>query len=389
MALIKSRIEQLSDNDQDLLRFVYNCGGYVMRKHVDGYTGKDTTWNYRRLQKLVGMGFLKVHYGERHIDPDVYQVTASTCSLFLNRDSYYRKRHDHLYICRALMKAWFVTEQRVLQPAFLFHHDDRLRFFTESGFNARCFPTKKDRNGYTVHFEELALDFTNNRGLKLQDDGRVLFDDKDKKLIMIYFDKPQISNVRYQIQMFLKRYLSLMDGPASLNFVVVTDNEARAKRYAKNAELLSEMSDGFGVTAIPQTLFDTYIGFWNSYYKNNRLEDEHENFKQRTMDAEFKKNTFEIAKNTPLGTVSERDKKMLQILANEPDNGAAILVKELLQTGGEDRMNQIKKTFDRMFQFYAHGQLGPLSQLKNVNLKVYQINTTVFSEKNRSYSSQI
>jgi hypothetical protein len=189
--------------------------------------------------------------------------------------------------------------------------------------------------------------------------------------------------------MFLKRYLSLMDGPVPLVFLVVTDSEARAKRYAKNAELLSEMSDSFGVAAIPQTLFDTYIGFWNSYYKNNRLEDEYENFKQRTMDANFKNNTFEIAKNTPLGTVSERDNKMLQILANEPDNGAAILIKELLQTGGEDRMNQIKKTFDRMFQFYAHGQLGPLNQLKNVNLKVYQINTTVFSEKNRSYSSQM
>jgi hypothetical protein len=330
-----------------------------------------------------------VHYGERHVDPDVYQVTAPTCGLFLNRDSYYRKRHDHLYICRALLKAWFVTEQRLLQPAFLFHHDDRLRFFTERGFNARWFPTKKDRNGYTVHFEELALDFTANQGLKLQDDGRVLFDDNDKKLIMIYFDKPQIGNVRYQIQMFLKRYLNLMDGPVPLVFLVVTDNEARAKRYAKNAELLSEMADGFGVTAIPQTLFDTYVGFWNSYYRNNRLEDEHGNFKQRIMDANFKNNTFEIAKNTPLGTLTERDKKMLQILTKEPTNGAAILIKQLLQTDEEDRMNRIKKTFDRMFQLYAHGEIGPLNGLKNVNLKVYQINATVFSEKKRSYSSRM
>ena len=389
MALIKSRIEQLSENDIELLRFVYNCGGYVMRKHVDGYTGKDTTWNYRRLQKLVDLGFLKVHYGERHVDPDVYQVTAPTCGLFLNRDSYYRKRHDHLYICRALLKAWFVTEQRVLQPAFLFHHDDRLRFFTERGFNARWFPTKKDRNGYTVHFEELALDFSSDRGLTLKNGGQVLFDDTDKKLIMIYFDKPQISNVRYQIQMFLKRYLSLMDGPLPLVFLVVTDNEARAKRYAKNAEILSEMSDGFSVAAIPQTLFDTYIGFWNSYYKNNHLEGEYEKFKQRTVDADFKNSTFEIAKNTPLGTLTERDKKTLQILTDEPANGPAIIIKELLQTDSEDRMNRIKKTFDRMFQLYAHGEIGPISQLKNIDLKAYQINATVFSEKNRSYSSRI
>jgi hypothetical protein len=385
MALIKSRIEQLTENDIDLLRFVYNCGGYVMRKHVDGYTGKDTTWNYRRLQKLVDLGFLKVHYGERHVDPDIYQVTASTCSLFLNRDSYYRKRHDHLYICRALMKAWFVTEQRALQPAFLFHHDDRLRFFTEHGFKARYFPTKKDRNGYTVHFEELALNFTSSRGLKLQDDGRVLFEDTDKKLIMIYFDKPQISNVRYQIQMFLKRYLNMMDGPLPLAFLVVTDNESRARRYAKNAELLTEMNEGFGVAAIPQTLFDTYIGFWSSYYKNNRL-DEYDNFKQRTMNADFKNSTCEIARKTPLGTLTESDKKMLQILKNEPENGASIIIKELLQSGNEDRMNRIKKTFDRMFQLYAHGAIGPISQLKNIDLKVYQIEATVFSEKNRSYS---
>ena len=389
MALIKSRLEQLTENDMDLLRFVYNCGGYVMRKHVDGYTGKDTTWNFRRLQKLVVLGFLKVHYGERHVDPDVYQVTAPTCGLFLNRDSYYRKRHDHLYICRALMKAWFVTEQRALQPAFLFHHDDRLRFFTGSGFNARCFPTKKDRNGYTVHFEELALDFTNNRGLKLQDDGRILFNDENKRLVMIYFDKPQISNVRYQIQMFLKRYLSLINGPFPLGFLVVTDNEARTRRYEKNAELLSEMGDGFGVAAIPQTLFDTYIGFWNSYYKNNNLADEHERFKTRTMDVNFKTNAFEIARNTPLGTITERDKKTLQILTKEPDNGAAILIKELLQNESDDRMNQIKKSFDRMFQLYAHGQIGPLSQLKQIDLKVYQINATVFSEKNRSYSRSV
>jgi len=106
---------KLNDNDFDLLRKIFEFGGYTTSLSVNAYRNDiSSVAVFYILKKLTEGGYLREipFYSDSRKNALVYQVTSKTCKLFDNPHSYYRKRHEDSYIIRQLIKQHFLFEPK-------------------------------------------------------------------------------------------------------------------------------------------------------------------------------------------------------------------------------------------------------------------------------------
>lgn len=382
--LIQSRIERLNDRDQDVLRWIFDVGGCVMQRHVDLLCSDAAPiTNYKRLQKLVELGFLRViAFREPFTEPNIYQVTQSACRFVGRPNSHYRKRLDHLHAYRAMVKARFCAEQLTLRDSFLYHHDVRLSFFRQAGFDPRTFPTKIDRGERTIHFEELALDFSMTRGRVLRNGETVLFRDDPPGVIVVYVDRPHVGNARAQLAGFLRRYVAMADqGRLPIQFLVVVDNTRRAALYRSYEDRLGDLGPALFDERIPAAIVDAYGAFWVSYLRSQKDETECQRIQTLINSGAWGLNLQAQAESTTLDAITEHDKQLIQACEKDPENAPIVLAKTIMEFGREDRVNEVRNMFQRLCLLSVKGYLGPTKTLRNIRLKTYQIGVQFFQEK--------
>ena len=139
----------LSQKDHDLLWGIFHFGGYCNSQIAMAPTGVSRQNTLVRLNSLVERSYLrKVLTDFRRTTPHVFQVTAKTCRLFGNRDSYLRKNHPGDYITRALLKYLFYIEHRHLP--FIVENEDRIAALCESGYTREMVPCKENLSSRTA-----------------------------------------------------------------------------------------------------------------------------------------------------------------------------------------------------------------------------------------------
>jgi len=239
MVLMKRK---LNDRDMDLLKKIFEFGGYTTSISINNYRNdRDISNNRRFLYKLVEEGYIKEKkfYSDSRRDAVVYQVTAKTCKLFDNPGSYFRKKHSEPYIIRALIKQHFFFEIcKSFDPYIISSHERRVELLTKDlGYDIGLLPKKCDTDTYTTHVEEYIIDARNigTGNLPCLKIGETLFDFEDKAngIIIVYTDRSEV-NCYTQLMGLYERYKALINSEkARIDFLIVVDSESREISYKK------------------------------------------------------------------------------------------------------------------------------------------------------------
>lgn len=280
----------LTNDNYDLLKSIFYFGGYIRVSHLKFlYPDVSFTNQYRKLDRLEKMGYLTSRRLKTNSKQEekTYQVTKSTCRLFFNPDSYFRKKHKPEYIYRALIKSYFLCSMRpYLDDLILADHEDKEEIFKRGNFNQELFPRKYNKDTSFIHFEETILDFTKNNGKIIKYNDNILFKDNSNSLIVVYVDQ-YFKDVRNQLNSLINKYINLIksNGSYNINFLIVVDQDNRYKFYMKaiekaslgnitkdkiSTELINVYKD-FKLKVLENDLNSTKI-FLNDY-KNGKIKD--------------------------------------------------------------------------------------------------------------------
>lgn len=239
---------KLNDNDLDLLRKIFEYGGYTTSLSVNTYRSDITSVAvFYTLKKLTEGGYLKEipFYSDSRKNALVYQVTAKTCKLFDNPHSYYRKRHEDSYIIRALIKQHFLFEIcREFNQSIIAENDKRIRFLAqELGFDEGLLPKKYNKSVPLTHVEEYIIDSRTMQGKELycKSSGESIYRINEKSgLIIIHIDKAT-ANVAAQLMSLIERYRPLLElNKIKIDFLAVVDSKKREYSYTKAIERIAK-----------------------------------------------------------------------------------------------------------------------------------------------------
>lgn len=239
---------KLNDNDLDLLRKIYEYGGYTTSLSVIAYRNDiSSVAVFYILKKLTEGGYLKEipFYSDSRKNALVYQVTAKTCKLFDNPHSYYRKRHEDSYIIRSLIKQHFLFEIcREFDQSIITENDKRIQFLTqELGFEERLLPKKYNKGVPLTHVEEYIIDSSTMQGKELfcRSSGESIYWINEKSgLIIIHIDKAT-ANVLSQLMSLIGRYRPLLElKKIKIDFLAVVDSKKREYSYTRAIEHIAK-----------------------------------------------------------------------------------------------------------------------------------------------------
>lgn len=243
---------KLNDNDRELLRKIFEYGGYTTSLSVIAYRNDiSSVAVFYILKKLTEGGYLREipFYSDSRKNALVYQVTAKTCKLFDNPHSYYRKRHEDSYIIRALIKQHFLFEIcREFEHSILTDNDKRIQLFTQGlGFDEGLLPKKYNKGVPLTHVEEYIIDARNMQSREMYcKSSREMVCRMDEKtgIVVIYIDKAT-ANVASQLMSLIERYRPLLDlGRIPISFLAVVDSKKREYSYVKAVEKIMRQQPG-------------------------------------------------------------------------------------------------------------------------------------------------
>ncbi len=118
----------------DILHHIYVTGGYTTIESLMEYldVSKRTAWKYL---EYLSKGSIKERFlkrvNEETRNPHekiIYQVTAKTCKMYNNKDSYYRKKHPPEYIIRSLLKNGYFSFYKEVKDKCIFLSEDKLNY---------------------------------------------------------------------------------------------------------------------------------------------------------------------------------------------------------------------------------------------------------------------
>ena len=212
-------MRDLSQKDHELLWGIFHFGGYCNSHIATMATGVSRQNTLVRLNRLVERRYLrKILTDFRRTMPHVFQVTAKTCRLFGNRDSYLRKNHPGDYITRALLKYLFYIEHRRLP--FIVSNDDRISAFCQAGYTREMAPYKENlssRNAQStrVYWIEEFMVLHNH-------------------VIHLFFIDREPRNAYNQLQVLLKAYQRILGhDQRKIRFYIVVANDWRKTQYLR------------------------------------------------------------------------------------------------------------------------------------------------------------
>lgn len=224
--------KMLTEENKRLLKMIYLYGGYVRVAHLDFiYPYITHRARVKHLDKLADMGYLvkKRLKTNSKCEPVTYQVTKRTCAMFEDSESSLCKRHYEEHVYMSLIKSRFCVEvHKLLEEHIVTSRKEIVELFKRGNFKEGTFPDKR--------FEELLLDFTQNKGLELRNNDKLLYDDCDSKIIIVYIDQHHMGT-KQQIEFITKRYdLAKLEGDFSVRFLIVTDDEKREEAYKRDID---------------------------------------------------------------------------------------------------------------------------------------------------------
>lgn len=349
----------LTEDNRDLLKIIYNYGGYIRTKHLAFlFPEISERSRIKKLDKLVEMKYLVKRRlkTDSKIEPVTYQVTQKTCKLFNNPDSYFRKKHNEEYAYRALLKSYFCCGiYKDLGDYLLADHKERIKLFTEGKFSEDTFPRKYNKDTPMIHFEELVFDFTKKFDVELKQKDEVIYTGTEPKAVIIYIDKYYIE-VRHQITQIVNRYINMIlaGGDFRVDILIVVDDKEREEIYKKEAKKFTDMHivkrNNYDNSTIIDTALKYYKDFLMNYYEKN--EDEN---KKKITDEQYKSGIFKrqildkFARNNERN-LSKNERQTLneieRIGEKYIEEGMKIVFKN---AGGFARLDAVKKEMDRYF----------------------------------------
>jgi len=231
---------KLNEKDQDILWKIFEYGGYTSSISLCNYRDDiSSVAVFYNLKKYTDGGYLKAipFYSDSRRNAIVYQITAKTCKLFDNPDSYYRKKHEDAYIIRALIKGHFLFEiSKDFGFVVIAEHEKKLQLLNgEMNFALEMLPKKYNKGVSLVHVEEVILDMRQmqNKDLFCINSGKICNPSDNKGIMIVHTDKSS-ANAAAQLLTLVERYrplLELMQVP--IDFLVVTDSKKREYSYQK------------------------------------------------------------------------------------------------------------------------------------------------------------
>lgn len=211
---------ELSKNEEDILERIVGYGGYVTKEMLSLYR-RDLSVDrcYRILVQLEDKKYLRARaYFESLREPIVYQVTKKACRYFGRPEAYMRKKHQPYIIRRYLIKShYFFSLAGQGINISLFTSDDRKKYLNEKEFTDYYLPKKINKDVETVQIEEFIIDAEPYS--------------KRHTICFVYIDN-QAYSVKLQLENLFRKYHKMQkSGKGFLNFMVVTENEARARNF--------------------------------------------------------------------------------------------------------------------------------------------------------------
>lgn len=233
MAAIK-----LNEKDLDLLQKILEYGGYATSFSLCSYRNDiSTVAVFYILKKLTDGGYLKAipFYSDSRRNVSIYQVTAKTCKLFDNPDSYYRKKHEDTYIIRSLIKGHFLFEiTKDFESAVVVEHEKKLQLLNgDMNFALELLPKKYNKGTPLIHVEEVILDLrqTQNHTLFCIESRKICTLPYNKGILIVHTDKSS-ANVTAQLLTLMERYKPLLElAQLPVDFLIVTDSKKREYSY--------------------------------------------------------------------------------------------------------------------------------------------------------------
>lgn len=211
---------ELDDYRRDILHHIYVTGGYTNLYNLMKYLGinKSTAWHHL---ELLSTGNTKERYLKKvnsetrnSREKTIYQVTAKTCSLFDNPDSYFRKKHSREYIARSLLKNRYFSTHKELKRDAIILHDDKLQYAFDIGFERDMLPAKYVGENSIIAIEDTIIE-------------------AKEGLIILYFDKESVTVKRQVTSLFGTYSRMIKSNVKPIYLHIVTTNQYREFEYVK------------------------------------------------------------------------------------------------------------------------------------------------------------
>lgn len=370
----------LTEDNKELLRIIYSYGGYTRISHIEKlHQGLSHVSLYNKLNKLENMKYLTSRRLKSNSkkEQNTYQVTAATCKLFNNPDSYFKKWHIEEYIYRALIKNYFLcTIHKELKENIVTDNEKKISLFVEESFNKELLPRKYNGEESFIQVEETLIDFTKCNNKKLLYSDEVLFDDSLRQIIVVYIDQTHIEPKKQMISL-INKYIALVrnGGNVNLNFLIVVDDEAREKLY-KN--YINKFLDLHEYIDISPELLRYYKDFLLTFNKNNtelckKISDSFDG-------GNFKKNIME---NVMKITYNKVPYEHEIIISNVKSKGKNYILERVEELANEEKNREllgekVEKFFNILFLLEYNKYISFSKEIaKKFDLKVYKIDKKI------------
>lgn len=210
----------LSKNEEDVLKRIVGYGGYVTKEILALYrTDLSLDRCYRILTQLEEKKYIKPReYFESFRQPIVYQVTKKACRYYGRPEAYMRKVHKPYAVRRYLIRSHFLFELAGKGINIsLFSSVSRQKFLNDKGFTDYYLPKKSNKGIETIQIEEFIIDVEPYS--------------KKHTICFLYIDNQSYS-IKAQLENLFNKYKKMQkSGRGFIDFMIVTENEVRARNF--------------------------------------------------------------------------------------------------------------------------------------------------------------
>lgn len=371
----------LTKENTELLKLIYSYGGYVRISHLDHiFAGISHVSKFKKLDKLQTMKYLTCRRlkSDSKREPVTYQVTKSTCRMFLNPDAYIRKKHQEEYIYRSLIKSYFCFQNHnEIGPWIVTDHDARVKLFEDGEFKKDCFPMKHNKDSSFIHFEELVLDFTQKEGKELSYNDRILYDDNISRAVILFVDH-YYRDINKQIYFIVNRYLNMINngGKFQIDFLIIVDDPIRENLY--NEAIAKFLERYMQRDRISDLLAKFYFDYLVKYHDNDTKTEE---LKGQFLDGTFKRNIIDNIEKNAIRNLTDQQISIQENVALKGVNYIIERTKSIVNDyGGFKNCYEIMSQFYRnlfYLEYYNHIKLD--SELRKMfDIKVYKIAEKIY-----------
>lgn len=327
---------ELDDYRKDILHHIYVTGGYTNVYNLMKYLGISRVQCWHHLELLSG-GTTKERYlkkvndstrGSR--DKIIYQITTKTCTLFNNKDSYYRKQHTKEYIARSLLKNRYFSIHKDLKKIAILLHEDRMEYLYDLGFSDKQMPIK----------------YVGNKKISTVED--TILAERDS-IRIIYFDKESVT-VKRQINSLYTNYGTMIaSGIIPIFISVITTNQYRELEFIK--EMRKRNREFYKKESIDEDLIKLYV----SYLKKEaeEIKKDSELIEQNYRNGIIKKAILDRIGYTN-NSLNDDDMEVIREISKNGLTGVIEKVKTLIE---KESSKVIKTYFDILFRLNYHSYI--------------------------------